>query len=388
MGKFKPKKFGITVLIISVAVFFVFLGSTRDQGFGISIPPALSTVTLIDGTVIELQYPNKNIACWINVNAKVLDTNGNVIGTEASSFLRVNPIVAFSLTDIKTQKDLLEKGGFEIIPSIKCATLFAPNPDFDPQDPKLFDTNYFTGTYPSFELPLKLDPANLIARVYSVSVDGNHLVDTFNAGFDTQSLSITNAESHEIGKLRIGADRILVGLEDGKYNSYQHIVLEGTLVLHWVEFQDVNFVIPIKPSLTRNSEGQIVMVSSPLIIYRELAVEKNVGEDPLPREECTDGQIFDPATNTCVPIQGKDCASDEFVSGNQCIKIGTPNSPNVSLTDFIGKLQTCIQSGQTTCLSDPSFIPLWLFGIGFIVIIGAVAQRKAPDIYGLPPSGF
>lgn len=387
MGRFKPKKFGITVLIISIAVFSVFLGSTRDEGFGILIPPPLSTVTLTDGTEVELFYPNPSIACWLSVKANIIDTNGNVVGREASSFLRVSPIVAFTLIDIKSQKELLEKGGFEIIPEIKCVTAEAGQPDFDPQDPKLFDTNILTGTYPSFGTQLKLDPATLITRIYSTSPDGTHLIDTFNGAFNTESLSITDATSRELGKFRIGADRIIAYLEDGKYNTFQHVVLEGTLVLHWVGYEGVNYVIPVNPSLTKNSEGQIVKVSSPLIIYRELAIEKNVGE-VLPRDECTDGQIFDEATGRCVQVEGIPCPQGQILSGNVCVKIGSPDTPNVLLTDFVGKLQTCVQSGQTTCLADPTFIPLWLFGIGSIIVIGAVAQRKAPDIYGIPPSGF
>ena len=387
MGKFKPKKFGATVLIVIFAVFLVYLGSTRDQGLGISVPAPLSTITLTDGKVVTLNVPNPSIACWINVNAKVFDANGRVIGTEASSFLQVNPITAFSLTDIKTQKELLEKGGFEIVPSIKCVT--SKSVSFEPTNPNLFDTNIVTGSYPSVEIPLKLDPATLIARVYSVASDGKHLIDTYNAGFDTTSLSITDAKSHNIGIHKIGADRILVYLEDGKYDSYQHIVLEGVLVLHWAvpNAEGQRYVIPLSPTLTRNADGQIVKVSNPLIIYRQLAVEKNVSENP-PRKDCTDGQIWDEFTQACVNAQPTNCPKGEVLSGNICVKINTGGIKDVSVNEYFEKLQTCVQSGQPDCLADPSFIPLWLFGIGFVVIIGAVAQRKAPDIYGIPPSGF
>ncbi len=458
MGKFKPVKFGITILVISLAILIGLSIQTLDLGVALQIPaPELrvvggcfrdcldpeqtgfrilngettvttttgETITLSEGGIIIVEDPTTGeittldastgeelflepaivdstieiagqlfeavnlkdgIACWLNVQANILDNNGNVIGTEASTFFRLNPVPQLSLTDVPTGKSIDEQGGFDIFPMIKCSTSTTGG-GLDPEDP-LF-TFFPPFIYPSFDTPLKLEPTQLVVRVYSQNADASALVDTFNFPITIDALDITDATSRELGNLKVPSERILVFLPDGMYNSVQHIVLEGNLILHWntgvQEVDAIPFLIKLETKQIFNAEGNRIAVSNPVTIFREIAVEKNVGEEPPEPIECKSGQVV--VGNQCIPVVPMLCPEPTVLVEGSCQFLPT-EPPVIPTGTIIDRFIICIQSGSQDCFLSTEFFPFYLLGVAFTVLIIGVAQRKQPDIYGVPRGGF
>ncbi len=352
-----------------------------DEGQSVIDGKCQNVDIIVGGETLSIIDVKDPIACWLEVTAEILDNNGNVIGTEKAGFFKTLPVPQLSLTDIPTGKSIDEQGGFNVMPMIKCSTseIGGLSTTGDP---------FFTIpliVYPSFDIPLTLEATKLVARVWSVSPEGDRLVDTFNFEVDIPRLEITSAEAMTIGTIRIPSERILVFLPDGMYDSIQHIVLDGTLVLHWKtdipEIDQVNYPITLQTNLIRNLQGEVVRVENPLTIFREIAVEKNVGEDPPPTTECEPDEVL--VGGICVKITGDECPKGQVRVGVLCVEEGDdPTAPNI-----FQKFLICIQSGASNCFLSSEFIPFYFIGVGLIVFVGAVAQRKQPQIYGVP-SGF
>lgn len=345
-------------------------------------------------TILDVADP---IACWLEVSAEILDSNGRVIGTEKAGFFKTLPVPQLSLTDIRTGI-VIDQGAINIMPMMKC-TVKESGGLSTTGDPFFF--------FPSFDIPLTLEPTTLVARVWSSVPDditllritptedrptttasrlAGTLVDTFNFELDVPKLEFTSAEAMTIGTLNIPAERILVFLPDGMYDSSQHIVLDGQLVLHWntgiASVDQVNYPIILETKLIRNPEGNVVSVENPLTIVREIAVEKNVGEDPIPNPMCQPDEVA--KGQICIKVTGDGCEQGEVRVGSICVIQG--EDPNVD-PNIIQKFLVCINSGAD-CLLNAEFIPFYFIGMGLVVFIGALAQRKQPEIYGVPTGRF
>jgi len=102
--------------------------------------------------------------------------------------------------------------------------------------------------------------------------------------------------------------------------------------------------------------------------------------------ECANDEVV--IGEICVKSDPTGCEPDEVRKGTLCVKIGEEDTVNPTVPEIFTKLSTCITSGDPTCLASAEFLPFWIFGIGIVVVLGATAQRKQPDIYGLPRGGF
>ncbi len=476
MGKFKPAKFGITILIISIVTVAILSQLTFDEGVGIIIPaPELrvvggcfrdcldpdqtgfgtldcpegtiaeegmcvelieATLTTFnddgtttetqvlvnaDGDVIDPTAPTPTaptpteptptptgeqtitindqvfevlqltnpIACWISVDADIIGEKGLVLDTEKSDVLKFAPRATLSLVDQPTGLPILDQGGFNLMLKIQCST----NMESGGLDPEGDLFNFFNVfNYPSFDTALRLEPTKLTARVWSENVEGI-LGDTFNSQLDVSGFDIFGATPVTIGTLKIPSERILIYLENGKYQSTQNIVLDGVLTLHWdtgiLEVDKIRYTIPLITTRNENVQGEVLSVFNPVRIERDILVDKDVSGETPKMIECANDEVA--VGDICAksdPTLG--CEQGEVRIKGLCVEIGASGSDTVNPTvpEIFTKLSTCITSGDPSCLAGAEFLPFWIFGIGIVVVLGAVGQRKQPDIYGLPRGGF
>jgi len=463
MGRFKPVKFGVTILIISIVTVAILSQLTLDEGLGVIIPaPELRVVggclrdcldpeqtgfgTLdcpegtiaqqgvcvegvtgtvtnpdgstteepvssngviggettpatteetptdqtieINGQVFEVLKLTNPIACWVSVDADIIGEKGLVLDTEKSDVFKFAPRATLSLVDQPTGIPILDQGGFDIMLKIQCST----NIESGGLDPEGDLFNFFNPfSKPSFDTSLRLEPTKLTARVWSENSEGN-LVDTFNFPLDVVGFDIFGATPVEIGSLKIPAERILIYLETGKYTSTQNIVLDGVLVLHWntgiAEVDKIRYTIPLITTRSGTTTG-LTDVFNPVKIQRDILVDKDVsGETPKMLDCANDEVVVGDICAKSDPTLG--CEQGEVRKGTLCVEIGSSGSDTVNPTvpEIFTKLSTCISSGDPSCLAGAEFLPFWIFGIGIVVVLGATAQRKQPDIYGLPRGGF
>ena len=358
----------------------------------------------INGQEFEVLQLTNPIACWVSVDANILDTNGNVIATEKSSVLKFAPRATLSLTDVPTGIGIEDQGGFDLMLKIQCST----NTETGGLDPEGDLFNFFNPfNYPSFDTPLKLDATRLTARVYSSipedfpllriapterltqetlqDIAGGTLVDTFNFPLEVPAFDIFGATPVTIGTLKIPSERILEFLPDGSYGSRQNIVLDGTLVLHWAtevaEVDNISYAIPLITTRTQNQLGQDISVFNPVKIERDIFVEKGTGEI-MQQPMCENNQISQ--GELCIDTDPTACPQGEVKVGQLCVDTGTDKTPNPTTENIFSKLLVCIGSGDPSCLASGEFLPFWIFGIGLVIVLGAVAQRRQPDIYGVP----
>ena len=340
-------------------------------------------VTFVDssGQEFETIQVKDTVACWLNVHSDVINSQGDKVGAEQSSFFKTEPVPQLTLVDIPTGAELVGEGGFRLFPMLKCAT--------NTQEGGIITEEAFPDIpieilyiFPSFDTPLKLEATELVARVYSQSPDGK-LIDTFNFKFDVPAQDITDATSRNLGEIFIPAERILVFLPDGQYNSEQQIVIEGQLVLHWntgiASVDNVPQVIKLQTIQTRDGEGNVLSIVNPLTIFRELDVDRGAGDTPeMPM--CQSGQVVINGLCTTIPTG---CLADEISINGVCQPLGD-GDPTIGKQNFFDRFITCIQSGSQDCLLSTEFVPLYLFGIIGVVAVGVVAQRKEPEVYGVP----
>ncbi len=129
-------------------------------------------------------------------------------------------------------------------------------------------------------------------------------------------------------------------------------------------------------------------------VSRDITVGKPAGsgEENIDCDEIT--ETIDPETGVCTPIPPSQqiCKEGQVRSGGVCVTISgggnNPNDSTVDPNDLLQLLSTCLASGDPTCLASSKFLPFWIFGVGLIVVVGAMAQSRQPEIYGVPRSGF
>lgn len=460
MGQFKPVKFGITIIAITLVLGFIVGSGITDKALGLVIPPpelrivggcfrdcidpeqtgfgtldcpegflaeggvcvegtidatlvttdtdgtttetsldvtqdgkVISTVEttdpstqdtiIISGQEFEILVPDQAVACWFSVLTNVFDNQNNLLGSQKAGFLKVSPVPQLTLVDVVTGANIDDLGGFKVRLSMKCVSNIESG-GLDPES-NLFP---FLG-FPSFDTALVLENSKLVVRVWSESPNKDILVDTFNAVITIPELEITSAESREIGTIGIASERIFVLLPSGTYNSDQHFVIDGQLVLHWKtgdpKIDKINYVIDLKTKIIKNANDQVIRVENPLTTIREISVDKAVGEITEGNPDCKQDEVAQ--GTACIKVITNPCMQGQVLIQNVCVKQGTVN-PVIQLPDILQKFSACISTGADGCLFSSDFIPFYIFGVGLIVVLGAIGQRKQPNIYGLPRGGF
>ena len=291
---------------------------------------------------------NPDILCHVKITTDVIDENGKVIASEQSAFFVGNPITTFSFTDVKT-KDTV--AGFHVTPKIKCDT---------PDTRDLFDFG---------QVPITVKSNDMVVKVFSVAQDGKHLTETYNDKFTTKEVKLNNNQEQTmtVNPVSINADDIVGAMENGTYDSYQHIVVEGDINIYWTGYPSVVYRLTADTEKTHNADGEIVKVESELITFREITVDKVA--------ESTGEQI--------------ECETGEYAKGGVCVSLiddrPTENPLNNLSGSIVTDFVTCaFGSENKSCLVSSSFSPLYLIGVGAVALI--IASRPAPrqQIYGLP----
>jgi len=356
---FKIKRTITSTLVIVMVVAFLGFGLNPDKSmaFELPVPAQLSVVENIE---------NPDILCHIKITTDVVDEDGKIIASEQSAFFVGNPITTFSFTDVKTQESV---AGFVVTPKIKCDT---------PDTRDLFDFG---------QVPVTVKAGELVVKVFSVAEDGKHLTETYNDKFTTKEVELTSnnevsllavnksfgTSTASTGSVSINADDIVGAMEKGKYDSYQHIVVEGDFNIFWSGHPSVIYRLTADTDKTHNSDGEIVKVESELITFREITVDKLTDSTDEPQE----------------------CGTGEFEKGGVCVKVTNSNPSDNQLNnlsssgswDIIGTMigfQICLASEDKSCLASSAFAPFYLIGIGIVALGLASRSQPRQQIYGLP----
>jgi hypothetical protein len=423
MGKFRPKTFGITILAIATVITIILFSVNGDGAIGAIIPPpALELVTTDDGTfiiepdgttstivLVDSEIPN--IACWIKQEVTVFqfmddrDLNRPLFILK-SPFFQSQPFLSLPLGSVSDTLTGIElnSGVWVTRPEIKCVsgeidTSFGgvqPIGTVDPDDPNLFSF------FPSVSAPLTVQDSFFKVRVYAELPTGTWK-EVFNTHYVVERFDITSASSINLEPVTIRQEWIEPYLPEGDYTSKYRIVYDGAFLMNWKlsgicgsDCAKIPFVIPVVTEKTFNEQGKLLSLFNEFQVSRDVTVGKPTGsgEDTITCDEFSEQLNVD--TGLCETINASEqpCPQGSVRSGAVCIEIGDdPNDPNpsdvsVPFGDLLSKIQTCLASGDPTCLASAELLPLWIFGIGAVVIIGAVAQRRQPDIYGVPNGGF
>ncbi len=428
MGKFKPKTFGLTLLGISTVIIALLIGVDGDGALGANL--GLPTLDITEDQfgnrivtnsetqeklLILEEFNIPNIACWVSQTVIVRGEDGGAIGSSKSPFFKSNPFIAtptFSVIDTETGKSLVG-GSYTTKPEIKCSTgkilvqniegsvSVSPEGEIDPE-------GAFDILFPSFEVPLTVSDSFFTIRVYA-QLPNNTWKEVFNAPYKIDMFDITDPKRVFLPSYKIEQEWLQRFLPDGDYQTTLKIVYDGAVVMHWkqtslcpIQCSELNFVIPFVTERTFVEGKEFATdVRNPFEINRlvTLGIIGN-GEDP-PDVEC-DGirESVDPDTGVCIPIPFNEqpCPEGQVKFEDKvCVTItdtggsggnGNSENPTVDPNNTILLLSTCISSGDPSCLASSNFLPFWIFGIGGIVVIGALAQRKQPQIYGVPTGGF
>jgi len=444
-SKFRPKKFLLSISIIAILFVGVGITVTDNESFGtlLDVPPnAIVTIVGDDGENHQVEigdFDEDTVACWIENVLLVRNQAGEFKDEIRSSTLKVNPTQANSLID--SSKGFVisgEKGGFAVNPRIQCTVA----------EGKVQDPNAFAlfGAFPEesnekLTLPIVIESGNLVVRMYSNdnSVGGGErdiFHDTFHGEMKIVERELYTTEPKGIGLLEISDNTIIRWMKDGDYYSKQTITIDGIITLHFKcsgACGEKKIVIPLstqRDELTDKTDpfygtNNWANIENPMKVHNTLHVVKNtvttdiVGTviasdqgEGTPEEGDTGVNPFiddaegDPTCQNpnetwngsiCTTQVERDCEALGMIPfGNQCIIQGqvgnTTVTPTTGGTDIFSQLSICISSGNPTCLTNPTFLPLWIGGVGFIVLIGALAQsspvqRRTTDIYGVP-SGY
>lgn len=337
MGSWKKGRLGTTAIIFFTLIVFFGFGLSNDRALGFNLPvPAELNVTNIE---------NPDIFCQTKITTDVIDADGRIIASEQSAFFAGNPVTTFSFTDVKTSDEV---SGFQVTPKIKCNTPA-------------------TGLFNLEQVPVTIKKGEMVVKVYSVSADGDNLIESYNNKITINQTELNDATEKELGSLRINSDDILKRLESGNYDSFQHIVLEGNFNIFWSGYPSVVYALEATTDKNYNSDGELVQVTSSLITFREITVD-NDGGDGTGVTQCESGQFL--KGNTCVTLTSG--------GGGSSVPLTPSNDP---VSHFIS---CATQNPDKSCLLSSEFSPFYLIGIGLFAVV--LASKPAPRemVYGMP----
>ncbi len=377
MGKFRPVKFLLSITIIVILVASVYIFADEDGSIGINLNlPTNAFITFIDENAEEHEVEIANfviedVACWIQVEMKVVGGDGKIIDTQISKFVKLNPQIPLALFDASNiftaGKTLTGDGGFIINPVIMCSV--SPkgvNPDVAFDHYK--DDHGITQTSP-FTANILVKPSDLVIRIYSsdrtcgASIDifndeycGNFTTggalfglfpsklfhDTYNNKLHINEQLLTDNGKQSLGTLMINDEDIESNLESGRYSSTMIITVDGLVKVAYEVVPDYEYILPL--STERKHVGNVnhpffkdnnwEEIENPLITYRTLDVAHNVNSCGL-IGQVTGTCVCPPAQHIvivngqdmCVPDSApKHCQTNEVYDAvlDMCVEVVVP----------------------------------------------------------------
>ncbi len=359
MGKkFKPKKFGIFIIVIFTVGSFLVFGAIQDKAFSFEIPTdELSVVPNFQGNV-----PNQQIFCLVKQTTGIIDNEGNQIGSEESAFLGRNPVTTYSFIDTATETEI-DNGEFIIVSKIKCLSSGSPLPQETTDE-----TDFGLLSFPSVDIPFTIKKSDLIVKVYSRDSE-DKLIETYNAKLTTKQKKITSPNEVLFGAHTIQIKDVLKFIDDGSYSSWQHITLEGKIKMFWDAVPSVVYEIELGVDEQFDSSGNLIRVDGDVITFRQIQVDKNTGDEEISKT-------------------GSDCRDDQIFVSGFCVTQSPSSSGNISSItpsdEFVSRFSLCLQTVGLGCMLTSEFIVVPLALTGILILIGGVAQKSKPDIYGVP----
>lgn len=447
MGKFKPKKFAVSMLVIIIGFVIILNYATDDQSFGFELVPTNAIVTIIDDSGkpvdVEIQdYLNESVACWLQNEMEIINRDGESRGFVKSDYLKINPSIPLRISDSEGAKGLLNPtpiltgdGGFIVKPTIRCSVDFTKS--LTPED--TFGVNPITGDllYPEnakFQGGLIVQPSELVIRVYAndetdcpiFSCNSKAIYhDIYHVKIDIPRQEINDNGKKALQSYKIEDEDLESGLRvDGQYLSNLLFTIDGVVNITYAYSEDVNYIIPINTDRdfrggnTAYGDNNWGNINNDLLTERSILVQKNIDiifgdkcdtgfhlEPPsgsAPHDCVADGKPIDEVcevdeyenpigSGNCIPIetQPKTCNPPLIQQGSICVNPNT-NTGGSGLTGIviIDQFVACISSGDPTCLTSPTFLIIWIGLFGFVILMVAIAQGKggsrSTDIYGVP----
>lgn len=344
MSKIKSGRLVVSSLIIFIVSVTLGFGLSDEKIYGFELPVPLELTK--DGKTFGGNIENPSIYCYAKITTEILDESGKVIASEQSKFFEGHPVTTFSFIDTSLGQNVK---GFNVIPKIKCTT------------PKVS-----SGFLQTSQVPVTVLANDLVVKVYSKTQDNKNLKETYNSKISIKKIDLLKSDEVVLGKHFIGSDRILAYADSGIYESVQHIVVEGNFDIVWTQFPTVVYRLVSETELKRDSSKLITGVSSDLITYRNISIDKSV--------ETETGKT-------------KECPSGEFQQGDVCVKLVDSLPPSVQPKYLDNNLFTdftqCISAQDKSCLGSQSFAPFYLIAFGGIIIALGSTRKTREQAYGV-----
>jgi hypothetical protein len=303
------------------------------------------TQTTKDGKPFCGNVENLSIYCQAKISTDVTDIDGNTIRTLESKFLKGNPVTTFSFIETESQKDL---SGYNVISKIKCDTPA-------------------TGLLGLDQVPVIVKANTMAVHVYSKALDGKHLVDTYNAELVSNKVTLDNNQEVVLGESFIQADRILQYMDDGNYDSIQHIVLDGDYLIAWKGYENIPYRLSTTTTLTYNSNDQIVSVDADIITTNKITVD--VGGSSSQPKQCKPNEVLKSGVCVGAGDSGNGGGGDDII---------------ITSSDLLTKFTNCALSNPDKgCLASAEFSPFYLLGVGLVAIVSASKPQSRQVVYGM-----
>ncbi len=240
-----------------------------------------------------------------------------------------------------------------------------------------FGTRPFIQCDVNTNIPLIVKPTTVYVKVLSRDSMGNKIQTTFG---EIRTIKMTLDDNHlhtftdingNIAEIKIKMSDILRSLDAGVYESFQEFQVYGNFELFFKDsFEVYRFSVPAVKTFYQvqvdlKQEELIINCGEGFILKNEKCVRAPI------EITCPDNQVYDKTSRKCIP-------KDEQ-NGNV-----NPNPPSKGFLGLLSSLGLCLQTANIPCLMNMDFLPIYLLGFGGLFVIGAVAQRKQPDIYGVP----
>lgn len=339
MARWHPERLAITLVVVFTFSLILYGSLTDSKLIAFKITPL--AFASIDGFPDQdIQVPFKAIYCNAKSSNIIKDSTSKTIGDEQSPFKSDYPVVLFDFTDVKSGT---QQFTYTVIPKLKCETS---------------KTGSFNALFHPVELPLIILPSDLKLKVYSKDMKGSEFA-SYTRDLKTKQFELTKYQDYELGSFFINPYDFLKDFPQGNYNSFQRFTVSGD----------------IKMQIKGSSQVYVMHINEKDIeTYREIKITK-------------------------VDVPTITCKDDEIVENGMCKKkqveeqpVQEPEQEQEVETEFkltgnlFADFENCIKSGSKECLALTAFMPIYVFFIGFMLVVGAMLRKPRQVMYGVPPS--
>lgn len=300
--------------VFLIGAGLLFSSASADKYFTFEIQPNAVTSS---GVQFGGNIELPNVLCFIKVTTEGLDKDGKVILTKQSQFFKKSPSTTYSLVDGQTKSEITS---FKVTPKIRCDKVGEP-------------------ASLAF-VPMILKSAEL--KAYVMAKQANTDVakkEVWNNIKTAKDIPIQNGQEKEITSYTVNTVDLFKYMEKGSYEAELTFQVTGTL----------NFVYEKYPA--------------------------PVYSITVPRES-VQTWVYAQVTKDQEPQTPVDNPKPE--EGTKETDPKTPTDGIKPITDDLLKLSICLTTADVPCLTQQNYIPYFIGGLGFVVLIGAMTTRNHP----------